>query len=155
VGNELREKFGPGVLAERIVRHLGNANNYVVDSIRNPHEVEALRCRADFTLLAIEADQATRFERSRARGRESAAQTLKQFIEEEARELASDNPANQQLHATRQKADVVVNNDGTLEELHRQLDELLAPLMSRFMRPPWDDYFMSIAKVVWRCAATA
>lgn len=147
-GNELREKYGPGVLAERILRNLGTDHNYVIDSIRNPHEVEVLRRRSDFTLLALEADPTTRFERSRARGRESAAQTFQQFIEEETRELDSKNPTNQQLKATRQKADVVVNNNGTLEELHRQLDELLRPLMSRFMRPTWDEYFMSIARVV-------
>jgi dCMP deaminase len=148
VGNELREQSGPGVLAERILRNLANGQNYVIDSIRNPQEVEALRQRSDFTLLAVEADQAMRFERSRARAREGAAQTLQQFVEEEARELSSENPANQQLNATRQKADLVVNNDGTLEELHRELDKLLPPLMSRFMRPTWDEYFMSIARVV-------
>jgi dCMP deaminase len=148
VGNELREKFGPGVLAERILRNLENDQNYVIDSIRNPYEVDALKQRSDFTLLAVEADQTVRFERSRARARENAAQTLHQFIEEEERELNSDNPANQQLHATRQKADLVIANDGTLDELHRRLDRLLPPLMSRFMRPTWDEYFMSIARVV-------
>ncbi len=148
VGNELREKLGPGILAERILRHLERDRNYVIDSIRNPHEVEVLRSRNDFTLLALEADETIRFERSRKRGRESAAQTMQQFLEEEARELDSSNPANQQLHATRQRADLVVTNNGTLEELHRRLDELLPPLMSRFSRPSWDEYFMSIAKVV-------
>ncbi len=148
VGNELRSKFGPGILAERILRNLEDDRNYVIDSIRNPHEVDVLRRRHDFTLMAIEADETIRFERSRQRGRESAAQTLQQFIEEEARELDSSNPANQQLHATRQKADLVVTNNGTLEELHRRLDELISPLMSRFTRPSWDEYFMNIAKVV-------
>jgi dCMP deaminase len=148
VGNELREKFGPGVLAERVLRNLGTGYNYVVDSIRNPYEVEVLRSRSDFTMLAVEADQSVRFERSIKRGRENAARTLEQFIREEKRELDSDNPANQQLHATREKADLVIANDGTLEELHRKLDQMLPPLMSRFMRPTWDEYFMSIAKVV-------
>ena len=148
VGNELREKFGPGVLAERALRNLETDNNYVVDSIRSPYEVDVLRSRNDFTLLAVEADQATRFKRSLKRGRENAAKTLDQFIREEERELDSDNPANQQLHATHQKADLVITNDGTLDELHRKLDTLLPPLMSRFMRPTWDEYFMSIAKVV-------
>jgi len=148
VGNELREKFGPGILAERILTSLDSGQNYVIDSIRNPQEVDVLRSRNDFTLLALEAEQGTRFERSRKRGRENAAQTLSQFAEEEARELDSDNPARQQLNATRQKADLIVTNDGTLEELHRRLDALLPPLMSRFMRPTWDEYFMSIARVV-------
>ena len=148
VGNELREKFGPGILAARLLPNLESGQNYVIDSIRNPQEVDVLRTRIDFTLLALEAEQATRFERSRRRGRENAAQSLQQFAEEEARELDSDNPASQQLNATRQKADLVVTNDGTLEELHRGLDALLPPLMSRFMRPTWDEYFMSIARVV-------
>jgi dCMP deaminase len=148
VGNELREKLGPGILAERILNNLGNDRNYVIDSIRNPHEVEVLRRRPDFTLLALEADETTRFERSRKRGRENAAQTLRQFMEEEARELDSNNPANQQLLATQSKADLAIANNGTLEDLHRRLDELLPPLMSRFRRPSWDEYFMSIAKVV-------
>jgi dCMP deaminase len=148
VGNELREKFGPGILAERLLPHLEGDQNYVIDSIRNPQEVDVLKSRSDFTLLALEAEQATRFERSRRRGRESAAQTLQQFAEEEARELASDNPASQQLNATRQKAGLVITNDGNLEELHRRLDAVLPPLLSRFLRPTWDEYFMSIARVV-------
>jgi dCMP deaminase len=148
VGNELRGRFGPGVLAERVLKVLESDHNYVVDSIRSPFEVDVLRRRRDFTLLAVEADEGRRFERSRSRGRESAAQTLEQFIEEEARELDSNDPASQQLNETRRKADLVVTNNGTLEELHRQLDELLPPLMSRFNRPDWDEYFMSIAKVV-------
>jgi dCMP deaminase len=148
VGNELRETLGPAILADRIMQKLGDDRNYVIDSIRNPHEVDALRRRPDFTLLALEADEAIRFERSRKRGRENAAQTPAQFIEEETRELHSANPASQQLHATREKADLVVVNNGTLEQLHRRLDEVLPPLMSRFMRPSWDEYFMNIAKVV-------
>jgi dCMP deaminase len=148
VGNELREKFGPGILAERILHNLERDHNYVIDSIRNPNEVEVLKRRKDFILLAVEADQPIRFERSRKRGRESAAQSLEQFVEEETRELESANPASQQLHATRRRADLEVVNNGTLQELHAKLDELLPPLMSQFMRPTWDEYFMSIAKVV-------
>jgi dCMP deaminase len=148
VGTELREKSGPGILAERILAGLDNDHNYVIDSIRNPYEVEALRLRPDFTLLVLEADVPIRFERSRMRGRENAAQTIEQFMAEEARELESDNPASQQLIATQQKADISISNNGTVEELHRCLDEVLPPLMSRFMRPNWDEYFMSIAKVV-------
>ena len=148
VGNELRREFGPGVLAERILKRLEEDRNYVIDSIRNPHEVEVFRRRKDFALLAVEAEPGVRFERSRTRGREGAAQTLEQFLEEEARELASDDPAGQQLEATRRQADLVVANNGSLEELYRRLDTMLPSLMSGFSRPSWDEYFMSIAKVV-------
>ncbi|MBN2319587.1 MAG: AAA family ATPase [Acidobacteria bacterium] len=147
-GNELRNEFGPAVLAERILAGLDSDQNYVIDSIRNPSEVDALRKRKDFTLLGLEADPEIRFRRSRERGRENAAQTLERFLEEESPELVSSDPARQQLNATMGMVDLLVSNNGTLEELHRRLDQVLPPLMSRFERPSWDEYFMSIAKVV-------
>jgi len=148
VGNELRSRFGPGVLAERILRRLGHERNYVIDSIRNPSEVEVLRSRGDFTLLGVEADRTSRFERSRLRGREGAVRTLEEFIQEEERELSSNDPASQQLIATQKMADGVLRNDDSIEGLHCRLDELLPRLMGNFRRPDWDEYFMSIAKVV-------
>jgi dCMP deaminase len=148
VGNDLREKYGPGILAERILSNLEPGHNYVIDSIRNPSEVEVLKRLNGFVLFAVEAESRVRFDRSLKRGREGAAPSFEKFMEEEARELESNNPASQQLHATQRKADLVVSNNGSLEELHRKLDELLPPLMSQFMRPSWDEYFMNIAKVV-------
>ena len=148
VGNELRSKFGPGVLAERILRRLEEGRNYVIDSIRNPYEVEVLRTRKDFVLLAIEADARIRFERSLKRGRENAPRTFEHFMQEEAWELESQDPTCQQLQATLRLADHVVFNNGTIEELHRRLDSLIASILSGFSRPSWDEYFMSIAKVV-------
>ena len=148
VGNRLRGDFGPGILAERIVRDLEADQNYVIDSIRNPSEVEVLRKRGGFTLLGIDADPEIRFERSRKRGRENAAGTLEQFLNEERKELDSEDPAQQQLNATGRLADLTVANNGSLDELHRRLDQILAPLMSGFARPSWDEYFMNIAKVV-------
>src|SRR5687768_8058136 len=41
IGNELREKHGPAVLAERMLLTLNDSRNYVIDSFRNPGEVEA------------------------------------------------------------------------------------------------------------------
>jgi dCMP deaminase len=148
VGNELRAAFGPGALAERVLARLGTERNAVVDSVRNPAEVAVLRRRKDFTLVAVEADQAVRFERSRQRGREGAPATVEQFVTEEGRELASGDPSAQQLLATRELADVTLVNNGSIEDLHRRLAEVLPGLMGGFARPDWDEYFMSIARVV-------
>jgi dCMP deaminase len=148
VGNELRSQFGAGVLAERVLRRLGHERNYVIDSIRNPTEVLALKRRKDFVLMALNAAEAVRFARSRLRGRENAPQTIEQFIEEENRELRSDNPASQQLIATEKMAGLSVKNDGSLEDLHQQLNQVLPSLMSNFDRPEWDEYFLDIARVV-------
>jgi dCMP deaminase len=148
VGNDIRIKDGAGILAQRILQRLDQNQNYVVDSIRNPSEVETLRKRKDFILLAMEANPAVRFERSLQRGREGAPQTLARFLEEEERELNSSDPTSQQLLATQRLADVVVENNGTREELHARLKSLLARFLGSFERPDWDEYFMNIAKVV-------
>ena len=42
-GNELREKLGADILARRILEKFDANRNYVIDSIRNPAEVEAFR----------------------------------------------------------------------------------------------------------------
>lgn len=148
LGTELRSRLGAGVLAERVLARLASDRNHVIDSIRNPAEVEVLKRRKDFVLLAVDASRQARFERSRLRGREGAAATLEQFIREEDRELASDDPASQQLAATWQMADRVLQNDGSVEDFHRKLAEILPALMSSFDRPDWDEYFLNIAKVV-------
>src|SRR5579864_9002410 len=79
VGNELREKQGPAVLAERMLATLGDSQNYVIDSFRNPGEVDAFRRRKDFTLWAVQAPPKARFERIKARARESDPDTVAHF----------------------------------------------------------------------------
>jgi dephospho-CoA kinase len=48
LGNELRERHGPGALAELTVAGMQSDKNYVVDSIRHPAEVAALRKAGSF-----------------------------------------------------------------------------------------------------------
>jgi len=73
-----------------------------------------------------------RFERSRKKAGNPQLKTPDQFLEEEARELSSSNPANQQLDATLRAADITVTNNGSLEDLHRKLDELCRRLCAIF-----------------------
>ena len=126
-GRALRERFGPAVLAERAQRALPSDRNHVIDSIRHPAEVEALRAGGDFLLLWVEAPPRVRFERSRARGRAGDGEDFARFEE---------------------LADLVIPNDGSLEELGAKLEEALRDRLFFRERPSWDEYFMSIARVV-------
>jgi dephospho-CoA kinase len=122
-GNLLREQGGPGVLAERILPRLCGRD--VIDSIRNPAEVEVLRGLPHFLLLGVWAPVEIRFTRSRARGREGDPATLDLFRAREAEENRSD-PNAQQLEATFRMADRLLTNDGDLDQLHRALDGVIA-----------------------------
>ena len=63
VGNELRQRYGSNILAERILAKIEDDKHYVIDSIRNPAEVEAFRAAKHFKLIRIEAPAETRFRR--------------------------------------------------------------------------------------------
>jgi len=128
IGTLLREAGGPAVLAERLVSRLGRRD--VVDSIRNPGEVEALRRVPGFILVGVTAPERLRFARSQARARPGDPESFEEFLARERQEN-SKNPAGQQLRATFELADHVIDNDGDLEALHRKVDALLSSLESR------------------------
>jgi dephospho-CoA kinase len=121
-GNDLRKQGGPDILARLVMEKV--RDRAVIDSIRNPKEVEYLKGKAGFILLALVAPAALRFERVQKRGRNESASTLDAFIKKEAQER-SENPDAQQLDRCLAMADRTIVNDGTLEELQRKLEELL------------------------------
>ncbi|MBU0532235.1 AAA family ATPase [Candidatus Micrarchaeota archaeon] len=149
-GNELREHSGPGVLGRKIAEKIQEDKNYVVDSIRNPAEVEELKKSGRFFLFYITAPAEVRFERVKARQREEDPQTYDAFIEIEKLEMKNEEKTKQNLKDTFVLAERTIVNDGSLRELQDKIDIALAETSDEFKlhRPSWDDYFMGIAKVV-------
>ena len=147
-GRAIRAEKGPGGLAEMLVEKIISDRNYVVDSIRHPAEVEVLRRRTPhFHLVWVDAPAAIRLERMNQRGRAGDATTLEELQVQEGRELGSADPAAQQLLAVKDIADTTLVNDGSIAELNGKLQEVLEASLF-FERPSWDEYFMSIARVV-------
>jgi dCMP deaminase len=147
-GNALRERFGASILADRIIVRTRPDRNVVVDSIRHPAEIGAFRKTGGFILVWVEADERTRFERIRGRGRKGDPETIEAFRAFEAREEGGGGDHGQQLERCREMADRTIVNDGTIEGLREQLDDLLLEQSREYKRPPWDEYFMEIARVV-------
>jgi dCMP deaminase len=145
-GNELREKLGAGVLAHRVIRRLESDVHAVIDSIRNPAEVETLRSTGQFRLVRVDADPRTRFDRIRERRREGDPEDFEAFQALEDRE-AEGRAHSQNLLAVGEMADCAITNGGTLDELRAGVDALLLRLLKEFPRPGWDQYFMDIARV--------
>ena len=128
VGNELRARFGAGVLARRIMARLAPNEHYVIDSIRNPSEVAALRELPGFRLVHFDAPREVRYRRAVERRDERTPLSFEEFAEQEDREMESNDPTAQQLRATFDLADETVWNAGALDEMQKRLDRLLAQL---------------------------
>ena len=122
MGNELRDKFGPDILARLVMKKV--KDKAVIDSIRNPNEVEYLRKQKSFILLAVDAPVELRYKRAKKRGRKESASNLQQFIEKEKEEM-TEREKGQQLQKCMDMADLVIINDGSLEDLYRKLEAIL------------------------------
>ena len=131
IGNELREKGGPGVLADKLMPKLNSENNHIVDSIRNPLEVISLRKETPlrrFFLISIDADSRLRYDRLCSRGRIGDTDSWEKFVEQEKKEDNNDDPNKQQLSKTMEMADYNIDNSGTLEELEVQVNRIISSL---------------------------
>ena len=123
-GRELRRRGGSGILAEMLLEALGGGDA-VIDSIRTPGEVEALRARDDFILIEVTAGADSRWARARGRARPGDPADRATFVaQEESEEVASDE-AGQALVATAEMADLILINEGTVDGLHEDLENLL------------------------------
>ena len=129
LGTLVREQHGTGYLAAKINEKIAllkrkDVQKFAVDSIRNCGEVKELEKNDDFDLFAIEADAPLRFERMLRRGRPGDASTFEQFLEQEKREN-SKSGAGQQMELCIEMAAHTIANNGTLEELHGKVDNIL------------------------------
>ena len=122
MGNQIREKNGPDALAKMVQKKIQRKS--VIDSIRNPKEIEFFRRQKNFILLAIDAPVELRYERAVKRGREESAGSLEGFIAKESEEITSMEKA-QQLQTCIKMADFNIINDGSLEDFRNKLEKFL------------------------------
>lgn len=121
VGNQLREVFGGQVLAERTVDMLGDIEDLVViDSIRNPSEIEFLKETLGITIIGIDASPETRLDwylhRANIRGEDGV--TEEDFIRANGRDLGQgENSLGQQVNRCLELADIVIRNEDTKKHL--------------------------------------
>lgn len=129
IGNELRKKYGPGILASRIIKKIKQNKNYVIDGIRNPGEIKEFRKLKHFYLIAIDAPQEQRYRWLVARGRASDPKSWSEFLEMDKRDLGNgEQTIGQQVASCMAMADFHIKNDSTIIALHKKVDTILKNL---------------------------
>lgn len=126
LGNAMREKFGNGYWAERLVKKIEPGKNYVIDGIRNPGEIESLKKVGSFVLVGIDAPIEKRFQWIITRNKDSDPKTIEEIRAMESRDRGVGEAAHgQQSAKCYEMADVYVMNDGSFEDLAKKFSELL------------------------------
>ena len=154
-GNQLREEFGAGVLAKKIVERINYdgefQTNIVIDSIRNPEEVEELRKLEGFYLISVEAPVRLRWEWVNSRKREGEEVSFEEFKKIEKVDGLTKNKKGQQVVLCQKKADIHVINNKSIEEFKLKLYDVLAEVRRRESvrtRQNLDNYFLKVVLVV-------
>lgn len=120
----LRAYFGENILSQTLVKDAENdldADIIVFDGIRKVGELEYLKTLPHFRFLFVDADMQVRYERLRKRGEKSddLTKTMEEFMKDH--EHAADNV----IPKLKSHAHAVIDNNGTLEELHAQVDRAI------------------------------
>lgn len=124
--NNLRSKFGPSYIVDQLFElAFKKGGSCIIESIRSPGEIESLRKKGEFYLLAIDANPKLRYERVFLRGSETDKISFEEFIENENREMTSNDPNKQNLKKCIAMSDFLINNDGNLEELYDQTKKII------------------------------
>ena len=135
ISDELRRKFGPEILAKRTWDIIKDYPLAVIDSIRNIAEIEFLKTKSSFTrdkvltkrgsyfcLLGITAPRRLRFQRVVFRNRESDPTTWEGFLAADKKDFKSgQGKFGRDIPACLKKADFLIKNTGTIEELEKKV----------------------------------
>jgi dephospho-CoA kinase len=126
VANDLRAQHSPSWITDQLYEQakLGEKNS-IIESIRTPGEVESLRLKGHFILFAVDADPLLRYERIVKRNSETDHISYATFIENEQREMTSDDPNKQNIGKCIRMADFTFMNNGSIDNLQEEVERVL------------------------------
>jgi dephospho-CoA kinase len=132
VANNLRFEHGADFIARELFKQAHvSGENAIIESIRTQGEIDALVQEGSFTLLAVDAPIELRYLRITKRGSSTDHVDFKKFQEEETREMNSTNIHKQNLSACIKRADFIIHNTGSIEELSKQVGSMLTKISSK------------------------
>lgn len=127
LGNSIREEFGTGEIPRRLLKEI-KEDKAIVDSIRHPGEIKALKESGKFVLIAVDAPIEERYKRvqGRKRGIEDDL-SFEEFKEKEEKQMNNDDHK-QSIKKCIEMADYVLINNGTIDDLNKKVEEILTKL---------------------------
>lgn len=127
VANNLRKEHGASYIIEQLYAMAQTDTNAVIESVRTIGEAEFLK-KNNAKIIAVDADKKTRYERVANKGVQIDHMSFEDFERIENREMASSDPWDMNVFGVIQLADAKIMNDGSIEDLHTHVDQVLSSL---------------------------
>jgi dephospho-CoA kinase len=119
----IRNTFGEDIMAKTMQKQVENdpAKLIVVDGIRRMADIEYLKTMQGFVLVQIDATPEIRYERliKRSENADDKTKTYEEFLADHERSTEVS------IKETVQHATEIIDNNGSIDELKRQLDKLV------------------------------
>lgn len=129
VGNDLRTVHGPSMIVDVLYpKAEEKGTDAVIESLRAVAEVNRMH-ELGGLVVGVDADPMIRYERAVKRGSETDAVTFDKWQEQEAIESNQDDPTKQNIFGALKVSDAIIMNNGTLEELHQEIEVALQKLL--------------------------
>ncbi len=130
VANDLRKNHHPAYIIEQLYyKAVKEGHNAIIESIRTPGEVDFLRKKGNFYLFAVDAKPEIRYQRIKLRSSETDNVDFDTFLANEKREMQTTDPNKQNLSRCIEMADFKFDNNGDINSLYRQVDEVLKKII--------------------------
>ncbi len=125
--NWLRKTFGQDILSRTLARDIAQDKNKLIvfDGIRRLPELNIFKKIAGFTLIKIVGDPRIRFQRLLKRNENPGdnRKTFEQFLKDQK------DISDFEIPEVMKRANYEINNDGSLEDLHKQIDKLVKKII--------------------------
>ena len=123
LGEVLRNAYGSDILSRVLSQDMEKSakNIFVVEGIRKEAELDYLGQNKNFLFLFVDADIKTRYRRILSRNEKTDDQdkSFQEFLADHRRAADSD------MEKLKEKADFIINNNGTLDETMAQIDVIM------------------------------
>jgi dephospho-CoA kinase len=133
IGNSMRNGEGAGVLAVKALEVLKEdlESDWIIDGIRNPAEINALRNFGRVCIAGLYASEEILINRILSRKRNGDDMTEEKIKEKLYREWGIGEPEDgQQLEKCMQEVDAVVRNEGDMDDLYNNVMQLYKLLLA-------------------------
>jgi len=138
MGNNMRKKHGSYFWIQKALeKHSSDTTPLIIESLRNPIEIEYLKKHSKFFLIGVDAPFEVRWQRVKKRNVDADMKDYDNFVHDDARDKGLNEPINgQQVGMCLVHADFLINNDEEFtkledSKLYSQVIEICDEIMKK------------------------